>query len=198
MRGAERASWKSFAERAQRSGLTCLAIDPRGQPGRADTLPDPGGSSPRVRVSLDQRLLDVDAAVHVLREKGANRDNIALVGAGMGADLVLHYAADRPDIPAIVLISPGLDRHGMSAEKTIVGMGTRPVLLMVASGDAYAASSARALKKAAPGFCELREYNGAAHGTDLLERSLQANEQILLWLSQIIGPAADTVVAPSP
>ena len=90
----------------------------------------------------------------------------------------------------MVLLSPGLDYHGVSTEDAIQAYGKRPMLLMTASGDAYSAQSCAKLKPLAAGHCELREYDGAAHGTDLFDAHETCTGQVFLWLSAIIGPKA--------
>jgi hypothetical protein len=90
-------------------------------------------------------------------------------------------------MPAVVLLSPGLDYKGVQAEGPMRNLARRPVLLMTSRGDSYSASSCDTLEKAGSGLCELREYDGAAHGTALFDLSPTAVEQILLWLHPIIG-----------
>ncbi|GAF94424.1 unnamed protein product, partial [marine sediment metagenome] len=186
--GGNRHRWEPFAVRAQRAGYHCLAIDLRGH-GESTTQ--------HVRrltyrnFTRDDWLAvrqDIDAAKHALLDQGADPDNLALVGASIGANLALHYAVDNYDIQAVVLVSPGLDYKGVKTETEIAAYGKRPVLLMSAEGDAYATASCAALNNAAVGLCELRQYPGAAHGADLFAASTSATEQVFLWLVPIIGP----------
>ncbi|HOZ48116.1 MAG TPA: alpha/beta fold hydrolase [Candidatus Hydrogenedentes bacterium] len=192
MLGADRGVWEAFAARAQRAGYTCLAVDLRGH-----------GDSTRQRDGrLDYRKFsdedwraatqDIDAAKGALMDAGADPENWALVGASIGANLCLHCALAHEDVPAVVLISPGLEYHGVTTENEIAELGKRPVLLMTSQGDAYSASSCATLKKAASGLCELREYKGSAHGTDIFADSTAAMEQILVWLRPILGPANES------
>jgi hypothetical protein len=44
------------------------------------------------------------------------------------------------------------------------------------------------MKAEAIGHCEIREYDGAAHGTDVFDSAPLSIEQIVLWLKPIIGP----------
>lgn len=175
---AGRNSWSGFAAKAQRKGLACLAIELRPIDAKAIYGHD----------DLANIFADLSIAREILVERGADPDSLAIIAASEGANLALNWAVDHPEIAAIVLLSPGLTYRGVSTEKALVELGVRPVLLMTSAGDAYSAASCRKLKERAPSFCELREYPGAAHGMDLLERSEQANEQILLWLSEIFGP----------
>lgn len=185
--GSDRSSWDAFARRAQLAGYCCIAFDLRGH----------GGSVHRGSETLSYRTFDtpawkgavsdIAAAWGALAAAGADPANTAVVGASMGANLALEYALARTEVPAVVMVSPGLDYKGVQIEDTMRNLGRRPVLLMSSRGDAYSASSCNTLEKAGSGLCELREYEGAAHGTALFDLSPTAIEQVLLWLHPIIG-----------
>jgi|GEM_PF-310059 len=188
MAGSSRTGWDSFAARAQRAGYLCLAFDARGH---GDSMMR-GGQAISYR-TFETRdwlaILDDMASAHkTLLEYGADPDNVAVVGASIGANLVLRYALNHPDVAATVMVSPGLDYKGVETEQAIRELGKRPALLVTSQGDSYSAESCATLKKAASGLCELREYAGSAHGTNLLDGPTHAAEDILLWLRLIIGP----------
>ncbi len=191
-RGSSKESWSLFALRAQQTGYQCLAVDARGH---GQSVQSPGGEvlSHRTFRPRDWRavLLDIASAKDILLERGADPENLALVGSGIGANLILEYAASDPDIQAVVLISPGLNIEGIRPLETMERYGKRPVLLATTRGDAYAASSCKALKAAAPGFSELVEYDGSAHGTDIFALHPACVGQILLWLDTVIVPSSD-------
>lgn len=188
--GGTRDEWVAFAERVRRAGYMTLALDIRGH----------GGSRRRGEEELDHRrfstgewfgvLEDIAAAKQLLAARGADADNIAVIGAGLGANLALHYLLRDPSVQAAVLISPGLDYQGIGTEAVMPRLRDRPILLLASEGDAYSAASARTLKSAAAGFCELREYPGAAQGTNLLAAFPNATDQIIHWLDMILGRAS--------
>ena len=188
MLGADRRTWGPFAERAQRSGYMCVAVDLRGH-GDSRII---GGQRVSYKDFAAQdwlaTLKDIEAARRALIERGVNPKNVALVGASIGANLVLNYAVDQNDVPAIVLVSPGLDYKGVKTDTQIAAYGKRPCLLVTSEGDSYAASSCATLKKAASGLCELREYTGSAHGTNIFDASQTAIDEVLLWLKPILKP----------
>jgi pimeloyl-ACP methyl ester carboxylesterase len=134
---------------------------------------------------------DIEAAHKALVQgRGVNAENVAAVGADVGANLLMHYALQHRQIQGVVLVSPGLDYAGIALEPTMEAYGNRPSMVVFTSGDAYAASSAQRLHQLAQGYAELREYQGSAHGINVFERSGHAADQILLWLQSIIGPPA--------
>lgn len=180
--GADRQSWQAFAERACRGGYLVLLPDLRGH-GRSGP-----SSGWRSFTSSDWTNMPSDIGVlqQALIQHGADSRNLAVGGEGVGASLALLHAGQSADVQAVVMLSPGLDYHGLNLEEALARHKDLPVLLLAAENDAYAASSAYALKASAAGFCELRAYSGAAHGTDLLAASPNAAEQIIQWLDAIL------------
>jgi len=189
MLGSDRRSWEPFAARAQRDGYMCIAVDLRGHGDSRNA----GGRQVSYKNFTTQdwldALKDIDAAHQALLERGANPKNIVLVGASIGANLVLRYALDHSEVPAVVLVCPGLDYKGVKTDTQIAALGQRPCLLVTSEGDSYSASSCATLKKAASGLCEIREYPGSAHGTALFDASQTAIDEVLLWLQPILKPA---------
>ncbi len=187
MQGSDGSVWQAFAARAQRAGFMCIALDLRGS-GRSVTR----NGQRIVQRSFDTEawlaaVNDIEAARSALLDHGASPRDIVVMGAGLGANLTLRYALNHPEIPAIVLLSPGLDYQGVTTETQIEAFGNRPILLMTSVGDAYASSSCTELKRAASGLCELRQYPGAAQGTAILDNSEDALQQVFAWLKPIVG-----------
>ncbi|HOE65390.1 MAG TPA: alpha/beta fold hydrolase [Candidatus Hydrogenedentes bacterium] len=194
MLGSDRSRWAGLAPQLQRAGYACMAIDMRGHGDSAQQQ----GKTLSFRAFTTEEwmgvLRDIDAAKRGLIDRGANAANIALAGASIGANLALRYAAVHGDAPAVILISPGLDYHGVAIEQAMIAYGKRPSLLMASDGDGYSASSCARLKEVAPGHCEWRQYPGGAHGTDLLDASDSARSQLVTWLDAVMrgkGVAAD-------
>ncbi len=168
--------WEACGRQAQLQGMHCLSID------AMRTEPDSG--------DLKDAFEALDGAMDALIAHGADPKNLAIAAESNAAPIVLEYARNRPSAVAVILVSPAPECASISARNAIIELGKRPVLLMAATGDSLAASTARQLKQAAPGQCEMREYAGSAHGTDLLDTSSQAMGQIFVWLTPIIGPHA--------
>ena len=186
MLGKTRDTYTTFAREAQRQGYAAIALDLRGH-GDSE---GPDGLSFRAFQDTHWRdaLNDLAAARRFLVDEGCDGDNIGLVGASIGANLVLRYAADHPEVPGVALLSPGRVYKGVNAEEALETYGQRPILLVVGNADAYSAQSCQTMDAMAEGQCELREYDSAAHGTEILDRHRQATNQIFLWLKPIIPP----------
>jgi len=192
-RGENRGAWAPLALAAQRAGYLCVAFNMRGHDG-SEAPPNAGpGKSRYTEFTREDWLgvrLDIAVAKKAALEAGAEPNNLVLAGAGLGANLALVYASADPDFQAVILLSPGLEYQGIKILDLMRNYNKRPVLILVAQGDAYAAGSAAQLKAAGQGFCELREYEGTAHGTGILATTPHAISQVLLWLDEIVGPEA--------
>jgi len=187
MMGSTRAAWAPFQELARRDGYISIAFDLRGH---GETTSSRASETQASGFSADQWLAvldDIAGAKRVLIDAGADPKRIAVAGASIGANLALRYAAVDPDVHAIILLSPGEDYRGVTTIKTMETFTRRPVLMMAARDDAYAAASVQKLDAVAKDFCELRLYPGASHGTDLLGTDPVAAEQVLMWLDQIFN-----------
>lgn len=189
MYGSDHSAWESFAGRAQREGYSTIAIDMRGHGDSASmnsAAPKYGGFS-----TEDWRgvLLDIDAARQALIASGVDEDRIGIVGASIGANLAAAYAAKNEDLQALVMLSPGTDYKGIRVTPSFETYGKRPSLLLTSEDDRYSAQTCRSLHASAAGFCELREFPGADHGTDLLDASPNAAGLILQWCDTVLGEA---------
>ena len=169
--GADRHAWQSVALRLQREGYMALAPD------------------------LDATPTDVSRCVSAckacLLRQGADPENLAILGADAGAAAALRYALTDGAMQAVVLVSPGLEGAQGDLEDAMARLDDRPSLLLAAKNDAYAAACARTLKAAAPVFCQMHLYPGAAHGLDLFAASPSALSQMLYWLDEVLQASAD-------
>jgi len=185
-KGGDSAQWAGFARRLQQSGIASIAFDMRGH--GASTGPEGQKVSFEKFTVGDwlEAILDIQAARNALPANGVDPDNLAIVGAGMGANLATHYTAQDQTIQALVLISPGLEYDGVPVRDAFEAYKLRPSLLIATKGDTYASSSAQALKKTASTFCEFREYPGGAHGMDVIDEMVGVREELAFWLESIL------------
>jgi len=185
--GASQQIWDGFAERACHEGYMVMTLD----------LPGHGNSAwPPDRHSLDTLSAedwlamrhDIALARDRLVSEGADAANLGVVGALLGANLALQYAHLDTSIEAVVLLSPRLEDRGVSTEAVMAAFAERPVLFLAGQRDTQGAIAANALKALAPGHSEIRFYESSVQGADLFAAHPNSMDQILEWLSAIIGP----------
>jgi pimeloyl-ACP methyl ester carboxylesterase len=158
-------SWYPAARRIAAAGFRAFPFSFRGYEGS-------GG-----RRDADRIVEDVEAAFAFLREKGF--ENIALVGASMGATACLVAAASL-DVPAVVTVSATAQFSGVDAEAAASDVDT-PVLLIAAQGDDPAYEGLQVLNRVLPDV-ETKVFEGDAHGTNLLEDRPEAVDEIVAFL----------------
>ena len=121
---------------------------------------------------------DVEAAAAFLESEGVNASNISLVGASIGANLALEYAAEHP-VDKLLLLSPGSRYRGIDIS-TVEYPG--PLLIQVGHYDAYSSISVDELELRLPA-ARVMSYDSSAHGTDLLQYDVSAREDFLFYLT---------------
>ena len=107
----------------------------------------------------------------------------AVVGASIGANMALRLGAERPDVGAVVLLSPGLNYRGVTTEDPLAIYGDRPLLLIASEDDAYSADSVRALAEAVDG-ATVQLYDYAGHGTNMFAAEPELTALIIGWLGE--------------
>jgi dienelactone hydrolase len=172
---SNRKAWHDLALTAQVKGYAALAIDLRGH-GQS------GGE--RDLTAMDQ---DVEAALAWLEQhEKIDAGRIAIVGASIGANLALRGGANHPQVKAVSLLSPGLDYRGLTTQDAVVQYGQRPLLIIAAEDDTYAAQSAQNLNDLALGAARLKLYSGSAHGTNLFSAGVDLTDELFTWLGQVL------------
>jgi acetyl esterase/lipase len=166
-----RADWGDLPQLFVDQCIAVLAFDLRG-------FGDTGGDIDWSKAKEDLNLIYQDLAGRT----EINPQKIALVGASIGANLSLITAANQPPIPAVVMLSPGLDYQGVTSEDALAQYSDRPLLIIASKDDTYAADSAQVLKDAATGETELLLLDGAAHGTAMLTQSPDLGTTIVNWV----------------
>ena len=170
--GGSRADWDPLAQRLQAAGYAVLALDLRG-------YGDTGGEA---NWSLAQG--DVAAAVSLIQEMGdVDASHIVIVGASIGANLALNACADTSGCAAAVLLSPGLDYHGITTSEAMVRLGVRPTLIVASEGDNNNPADSLTLDSMAQGDHQLVVLARAGHGTAMLNADPALLDQIVQWIS---------------
>ncbi|MCP4643206.1 MAG: alpha/beta fold hydrolase [bacterium] len=186
--------WEPLLVRLVEGGYGCAVFDLRGHGESTVRQGEPVSHAEFESSDWAQATRDIAAARKALLEAGADPRNVCIVGAGMGANLALRFGAQDDSVEAVVLVSPGVNYEGVRTEQAAVAFGKRPMLLLAAEGDAYAAASCRRLKASARGFAEILEYSGGAHGTDLFTTRPLSVAQVVSWLDEVMttGPSTES------
>lgn len=178
MLGKTRQSWNSLAQNLQGAGYNALAIDLRGH-GESILKNNQRISFPAFNdQDYNDMNYDVAAAVRYFKNK-----TIYIVGASIGANLALKYAAHDPPIQKIILLSPGLDYRGVSVEQDNL-MYTGNMLMVASEDDTYSAESAKKLAQKSHGHTKLQLYQTAGHGTSILSAQPELTGFLIDWLNQ--------------
>jgi len=183
MMPADRTSWRGLAPIIADKGFHVLAIDLRGH---GESEGGPFGHKEFVDEDHQQSIMDVDASAAFFEERGVAHEGLAIIGASIGANLGLWYAAERHDISTIVLLSAGFNYKGIKAEEYMSQLGSgQRVLLASSEDDEGNAEMNKQLAQRADGCASLKTiiYQEAGHGTDMFgkeEPDLQT--EIIAWL----------------
>ena len=173
--GKERSAedWARFADTLATRGFHVIAVDLRGH-----------GSSATVELGADDYPLmvnDVSAATAWMRANGASA--VHLIGAELGANLVVNAAAADTEVADIVLLSPGMNLDGVITPTAIEAYGDRPSLAVASTGDSYAVRTLDILDRKAEGRYYAEVLPGEASGVRLLTRDAQLESKLIAWLN---------------
>jgi len=183
--GRDKSSWNAFAIKLQETRYAVLAIDLRGHGGSVNF-----GEKIRRYPGFSQKdwlamIEDVRAAATYLKSrKEVNGDRIAVIGESIGANLAFAYAAEDRQVRTTVLLSPGVNYHGLLLQPFVKGYDKRSLFILTSEDDEYSCASSRKLAKwtglADP--LKLKVYRGSRHGTDLFLAHAGLDAIIIAWL----------------
>ncbi len=174
MLGRNRGDWDSFARQLQELGYAVLTIDFRGH-GESE------GKREWSKMTLDAAI----AASFIRARPEVDPDQVVLMGASIGANIAINYAAQDDDISGVALLSPGLDYHGVKTADAVKQYGPRPLFIAASSEDEYAAKSARKLASLAAGPHQLLILDNQGHGTQMLGKDNGLGDAIFQWLARV-------------
>ncbi len=178
MMPATKESWKDFAQLLQKNNFKALAIDLRGH-GKSEF--GPNGFLDFTDAEHQKGILDVEAGVKFLKEKGAEK--ISIVGASIGANFALQFANEN-EIASAVLLSPGLNYRGVDVSE-ISSPATKNIFLVASKDDEYSAESSQQIFQnlSAGTNKKIKIYERAGHGTNMFSEKDLAG-LILEWLEK--------------
>lgn len=176
----ERSIWDFLAGKLVKLGYPGVSIDLRGH-GESD-----GSWQSFSEQDFRNMVYDAQAAKHFLKEK-YNDINFVYIGASIGANLALIDCCEDDCVQACVIISPGLDFHGLRTDK-LAKHFNRPYLMIASGNDYYSFRSANYLyeKFATPkSQAKFLKLDQAGHGTNIFETEPQIQEEIIGWVEAL-------------
>jgi pimeloyl-ACP methyl ester carboxylesterase len=187
MMPTDRKSWWDFALQLEDAGFRVFAIDLRGH---GESTGGPNGYKKFKNNDHQKSILDIEAGIMFLETEGIELGEIVLVGASIGANLALRYAAEHPEIKAAVLLSPGLNYRGIEAEPLIRKLQPGQRIFIATSIDDVRAKGNNAemcqlLYNMLPAGVEkkLIIYKAAGHGTEMIgKEEPDLAGEILKWI----------------
>lgn len=188
MLGRDRNDWNTFASTLSNrsNGFAVLSIDLRGHGESINQNGNTISFQSFTPVDFNKMVLDVKAAKHFLViQKHISPNNIAIVGASIGANIGLKYAASDPSIRTIVLLSPGLDYKGVTTSDS-VRKYTNPIYIATAGRDPIAGNDPETLCSMINCGNRLMVYQDSnSHGTDMFSDTTlkpPLDKLIISWL----------------
>jgi len=171
----DRSVWDNLVSKLTLAGFCTLAIDFRGH---GASFGDWRGFQAQDYLKMK---FDVQASFDFLRSKNP-QTQISIVGASIGANHALRFASST--ISALVLLSPGIDYHGVTTEDYITRY-KGPIFLVAAQDDEYAFSSTNTLyQKSLSAIKKLEVYELGGHGTEMFKSHPDLEEKIVDFLKQ--------------
>ena len=206
MMPAVKESWKKFQEKLRKAGFQSLAIDMRGHGESVWKNGERIDYKNFTDAEQQEKILDVEAAMRFLAERGVESESVAVAGASIGANLALQYQAEHSEIKAAVLLSSGVDYKGIKTEPLAMRvLPEQAVFLAGAKGDVRSRGPARQSPRlqalAGGASCadmasvlfnilpardkKLKVFDGPEHGTDLFVTHPELMDEIVNWLGEI-------------
>jgi alpha-beta hydrolase superfamily lysophospholipase len=187
-----RQSWAGFQHVLSQRGLASLAIDLRGH-GESTRGPQ-GGRLDAAKFKDDDHassIEDVRAAYEWIRSRNIERSRIALAGASIGANLALRFLAEEPQMPAAVLLSPGVNFHGVETLDIAENILPHQAVWMTASSgdDNESIAAVTALEPVLViDHKVVEKLQGVGHGTKMFEADAGLMVRTADWLrDRILG-----------
>jgi pimeloyl-ACP methyl ester carboxylesterase len=181
--GSSKEEWDLFARQLAATGQGVLIFDARGHGASQKTTGGQAVSYPQfARDDWDHMPDDIGTTIRFLTKKyNLHSEKIAVGGASLGANVVLVYAAHASEVPAVLLLSPGIEYAGINIDRAYTRYGKRPLLMAASPEDRYAFQSVQALAlRRTDASLRLIEGPDHQHGVNMLNPSVTA--RILDWM----------------
>lgn len=181
-------SWREFAEAMLKKNIACLAIDLRGH-GKSTSVAAYENIILNYKNFSDKdqqkSILDVNASILFLQENGFDESDISFIGASIGANLALSALDCFANTKLAVLLSPGLDYHGVTTKDAAEALGKdKKVYILASEEDEYSALSSREIYdilKTKNSANKLDIFQGLGHGTNMFVKDPRLIAKIADW-----------------
>jgi pimeloyl-ACP methyl ester carboxylesterase len=192
MRGGDKSTWGSLPEALLGEDFAVIAIDMRGHGQTVDPSGRQAALTQLTKSDYRGMLFDIGAAHAFLADQpDVDGERVGIIGASIGANLGVIYAASDRRVRTVVCLSAGLDYAGLTVLDYMEALDKRPLYLIVARGDKYSyESSAKIIEtSAADGLKSMRAFDGKDHGTELLAAHPGLEQTIVTgWLLNYLPP----------
>ena len=131
--GSDSSAWDNFAIMLKEMGYNVLTIDLRGHGNSEGVLEN------FEKTEFGNMVLDAKAGGDFLQSMNTG-NKIAVIGAGLGANIAINYSVIyQPS--AVIALSPSLDYNGITTDKTILSLKS-PILILSSLDDPESSNSA--------------------------------------------------------
>ncbi|MCK4856429.1 MAG: alpha/beta fold hydrolase [candidate division Zixibacteria bacterium] len=181
--GRSHAVWEDFALRQCQQGWAVFAMDLRGHGWSIYDLKRKENRPTGTFHAGDfaQYPNDIRYLVnHMLAKHATDVDTstLAVIGASIGGNSGLLYAATEPRVKYTALISAGLDYKGLRIANAIFEFTDRPLFLATAARDINSAQSCYLLADFIPRPLDIKVYDTSYHGNELVSRSVALKKKL--------------------
>jgi alpha-beta hydrolase superfamily lysophospholipase len=191
---ATKESWAPFQDVLAKRGLASLAVDLRGH---GESTKAVEGQTLDYRKFTDAEHLssmeDLRAAYEWISTRGIETNKIAVAGASVGANLALRLLAENPLIPAALLLSPGLNYHGVTTGDVVPFVNPHQAVQMIVSrgdDDESVRAADQILALLAVEMKGVKKLSNAGHGTRMFEGDAALMGEAADWLRDRIQESA--------
>lgn len=121
-------------------------------------------------------------------EHGRKLDStkIVVIGAELGANAGLIYAADDPRVGLSILISPGLEYTGLTLAEPLIKYGERPLFMITNKYDTYSMESLTLVSDLVPRVLDVMVYDSYRYGNDLVNTEVSLPLKLLEKIRQYL------------
>ncbi len=168
MLGRSKEDWDPILEKylLQKTSASYLAIDLRGHGASMEKDGKPLALQTFRESDYADMVKDVEAAVNFLRlREDVDKESIGIIGASMGANIAINYAAGDTKIKAVALLSGSLDYKGVKTPKALQSYVNRPIYMAAAEEDNPAGPHLGAMINNSRGAKVVKGLEGNLHGT---------------------------------